>query len=59
MKGGCIEGLDWSNVKHIWCKRASKYPHPSDFFSLGVCGWAGEKAEDMNEGRGGLGFGVG
>ncbi|RQM05825.1 hypothetical protein DH86_00002142 [Scytalidium sp. 3C] len=22
VKGGCIEGLDWSQAKHIWCKRA-------------------------------------
>lgn len=24
VKGGCIEGLDWSKAKHIWCKRAGK-----------------------------------
>ncbi|KUJ24589.1 uncharacterized protein LY89DRAFT_25017 [Mollisia scopiformis] len=22
VKGGCIEGLDWSTARHIWCKRA-------------------------------------
>jgi len=22
VKGGCIEGLDWGQAKHIWCKRA-------------------------------------
>ncbi|KAH8813130.1 Mss4-like protein [Xylogone sp. PMI_703] len=22
VKGGCIEGLDWTQAKHIWCKRA-------------------------------------
>ena len=45
VKGGCIEGLDWSNVKHIWCKRASKYPHSSEFFGLGVCRCAGKRDE--------------
>lgn len=36
VKGGCIEGLDWSNVKHIWCKRASKTLALLNFFCLGV-----------------------
>ncbi|KAF4625266.1 hypothetical protein G7Y89_g12899 [Cudoniella acicularis] len=22
VKGGCIEGLDWKQARHIWCKRA-------------------------------------
>ena len=22
VKGGCIEGLDWSRARHIWCSRA-------------------------------------
>jgi len=22
VKGGCIEGLDWKQAKHIWVKRA-------------------------------------
>jgi hypothetical protein len=22
VKGGCVEGLDWSKAKHIWCSRA-------------------------------------
>lgn len=22
VKGGCLEGLDWSKAKHIWCSRA-------------------------------------
>lgn len=24
VKGGCIEGLDWTTAIHIWCKRAGK-----------------------------------
>jgi hypothetical protein len=24
IKGGCIEGLDWANAVHIWCKRAGE-----------------------------------
>lgn len=29
IKGGCIEGLDWTDAIHIWCKRAV-VPIPED-----------------------------
>lgn len=25
IKGGCIEGLDWTDAIHIWCKRAGEF----------------------------------
>lgn len=44
VKGGCIEGLDWSKARHIWCKRASKLPI---FFSMiFVPWWTGCKEDD-------------
>jgi len=65
VKGGCIEGLDWSNVKHIWCKRAMvpipegverSEEEPEEDFGIGAAKNSGGGV--LNKGTG-LGIGMG